>query len=122
MLDNNSQLLTIPIKLQDEVSSTTLAVFDTGANCSCVSHHFAKTQLTHLPLTDIHNKVQQASGESIGAIGYVNLSYMIEDACFYHKFIVCTKLTTPVILGLDFAKTYHIGIDWNMDSVPYLCH
>ena len=47
---------------------------------------------------------------------------MIEDACFYHKFIVCTKLTKPVILGLDFVKTYHIGIDWNMDSVPYLCH
>ena len=28
----------------------------------------------------------------------------------------------PVILGQDFAKTYHIGINWNMDSVPYLCH
>ena len=115
----------VPIKLQNEVDSTdstTPAVLDTGANCSCVSHHFAKTRLTHLPLVDIHNKVQQASGESISAIGYMNLSYMIEDACFYHKFIVCTKLTMPVILSLDFAKTYHIGINWNMDSVPYLHH
>ena len=41
MLDNNRQLLTVPIKLQND--STTLAVLDTGANCSCVSHHFAKT-------------------------------------------------------------------------------
>ena len=35
---------------------------------------------------------------------------------------MCTKLATPVILGLEFAKTYHIGIDWNLDSVSYLRH
>ena len=41
---------------------------------------------------------------------------------FTHRFMVCTKLTTPIILGLDFAKAYHIGIDWNVDSTPYLRH
>ena len=35
---------------------------------------------------------------------------------------MCTKLTTPIILGLDFAQAYHIGIDWNVDLTPYLRH
>ena len=76
--------------------------------------------LSHIPLTNIHNKVRQASGSSIGTVGCLNLSYNIEDTMFTHRFIVCTKLTTPIILGLDFAQAYHIGIDWNVDSTLYL--
>ena len=62
------------------------------------------------------------SGLSIGAVGCLNLSYNIEDTTFTHRFIMCTKLTTPIILSLDFAKAYHIGINWNVDSTPYLRH
>ena len=122
MLGDNKQLLTVPIKITADMNNITMAILDTGANCLCISHQFAKTRLSHIPLTDIHNKVRQASGLSIGAIGCLNLSYNIEDTTFTHRFIVCTKLMTPIIRHLDFAKAYHIGIDWNVESTPYLRH
>ena len=64
--------------------------------------------------------VKQASGGSIGAVGTIDIICKIRNRTFKHKFIVCTALKAQMILGLDFAQTYRIGIDWNSNMEPYL--
>ena len=64
--------------------------------------------------------VKQASGSSMGALGMTKIAFTIEGHTFKHKFIVCSALKMGVILGLDFAQSYRIGIDWNDAMEPYL--
>ena len=64
--------------------------------------------------------VNQASGGSIGAIRTMDITCKIRNRTFKHKFIVCTALKAQMILGLDFAQTYQIGIDWDNNMEPYL--
>ena len=64
--------------------------------------------------------VKEASGSSVGALGMIEIIFTIEEHTFKHKFIVCSALKTGMILGLDFAQSYHIGIDWNDSMEPYL--
>ena len=37
-----------------------------------------------------------------------------------HNFIICTKLKQPLILRLDFAQRYRIGIDWDIYGTLFL--
>ena len=64
--------------------------------------------------------MNQASGGSIGAVGTIDITCKIRNRTFKHKFIVCTALKAQMILGLDFAQTYRIGIDWDNNMEPYL--
>ena len=43
-----------------------------------------------------------------------------KNRTFKHKFIVCSALKAQMILGLDFAQTYRIGIDWDNNMEPCL--
>ena len=49
----------------------------------------------------------------LGPTGVAPLELSIDNQNFVHNFIVCTKLKQHLILGLDFAQRYRIGIDWN---------
>ena len=64
--------------------------------------------------------VNQALGSSVGAIGMIEIVCTIEGQSFRHKFIVCSALKASMILGLDFAQSYQIGIDWDDNMEPYL--
>ena len=48
----------------------------------------------------------------LGLIGIVSLAPDINNHTFVLNFITCKKLKQLLILGLDFAKTYKIGVDW----------
>ena len=59
-------------------------------------------------------KVNTRSGATLGPIGISPLELNIDDQIFAHNFVVCIKLKQHLILGLDFAQRYRIGIDWDM--------
>ena len=59
-------------------------------------------------------KVNTASGATWGLIGIAPLELNIDEQNFVHDFIVCTKLKHHLILVLNFAQRYRIGIDWKM--------
>ena len=44
--------------------------------------------------------VKTASGTTLGLTGIVPLKMNIEEHSFEHKFIICTKLKQPLIIGL----------------------
>ena len=114
-------MLTIPLIVQNHSHSLVSAIVDTGANCSCINTEFHTKYLPKIPLDKLTTKsVKQASGSSIGAMGTLDITFKVRERPFRHKFIVCSALKTEMILGLDFAQTYRIGIDWDENMAPYL--
>ena len=65
-------------------------------------------------------KVNTASGPTLGPTGIAPLDLNIEEQNFTHNFIVCTKLKQHLILGLDFAQRYKIGINLDKNGKLFL--
>ena len=65
-------------------------------------------------------KVNSASGATLGPEGIAPLELNIDDQTFVHNFVVCAKLKKHLILGLEFAQRYRIGIYWDMYGKLFL--
>ena len=114
-------MLMITLQINDNENSVVPAIVDTGANCSCVNTDFRNKYFPGTKLELLRTRtVNQASGGSIEAIRMIDIVCNIKNKMFKHKFIVCSALKTSMILGLDFAPTYRIGIDWDDNMDPYL--
>ena len=121
MIENKQPMLTVSLALHNPNRSVVTAIIDTGANCSCINVDFYKKHLHKNPLNELKMKtVKQASGSSIGAIGTLDIKFRIHEKPFFQRVIVCASLKTEMILGLDFAQTYRIGIDWDETMALYL--
>ena len=59
-------------------------------------------------------KVNITIGDTLGPIGIAPLALNIDDQNIVYNFVVCTKLKQHIILGLDFAQRYGVGINWDM--------
>ena len=55
--------------------------------------------------------VKTASGTTLSPIDLIPLIMDTEEYSFKHKFIICTKLKQPLIIGLDFALRYKLAAD-----------
>ena len=121
MIENKKPMLMISLTTNDSQNSTVPAIIDTGANCSCINTEFHDQYFPRIKLQKLQmGNINQASGGSIGAVGTIDITCKIRNRTFKHKFIVCTALKAQMILGLDFAQTYQIGIDWDSNMEPYL--
>ena len=97
------------------------ALFDTGATCSCISQQIFKKIADKINMIRKQLKVNTVSGATLGPIGIAPLELNIDDQSFMHNFNVCaSKLKQHLILGLDFAQRYRIGIDWDMTRKLFL--
>ena len=54
-----------------------------------------------------------ASGIALVMIGIVPFIMNIEEDRFRYNFIICTKLKQPLIIRIDFAQRYKIGVEWH---------
>ena len=114
-------MLMVSLTINDSQNSTVPVIIDTGANCSCINTEFHGQYFPGTKLQKLRTgHVNQASGGSIGAIGTMEIICKIRNRLFKHKFIVCSALKAQMILGLDFAQIYQIGIDWDDNTEPYL--
>ena len=44
----------------------------------------------------------------------------LEEHSFKHNFVIWTNLKQPLIIGLDFAQRYKLGLDWDTSGRFYL--
>ena len=44
----------------------------------------------------------------------------IEEHSFRHNVIICTKLKEPLMIGLDFAQRYRLGVDRDTSGTLYI--
>ena len=101
-------------------TQSAIALFDTGATCSCISYKTFQTIINNKKIINEKIRVVQADGHSLDPIGTVELDINLGKEQFKYKFIVCRNLKTPIILRLNFAEYHRIGFDWNVDSSTYL--
>ena len=94
-----------------------IALFDNGVICTRISHQLFLKFSCRLDMTQKSLKVNTASGTTIG-IGPLELN--IDNHVSMHNYIICTKLKQPLIMKLDFAKKYGIGVDWVVYGTLFL--
>ena len=96
------------------------ALFNTVTTCSCISFPLYSQISDKAQIVEMQLLVGQADGMSLCPKGIVKVTLAINDKQFEHTFIMCQNLKQPLLLGMDFAQNYRIGIDWNHNSVSYL--
>ena len=69
-------------------------------------------------VSDTNTQVNTVSGQDMGVIGHVMVTFKLGKQSFTHKFLVCRFLTRPFILGEDYlSKKLHVhGMGWKKES------
>ena len=107
-----------PIKIQ---GFKTKNLFNTGAQVSCISSEcYREFKLKTKIEMNVRATVSSANQSNLGPIRNATCSLLLGAHKFENKFIVCKHLLHHVILGLDFAQDFKVGIDWNHQGHLYL--
>ena len=99
----------------------TTCLLDTGASHSLMSYDCFKKAFHSKQLQEIQSiKAENASEINIGPIGICKETVTQGPKNFSHAFIVCTDLTSSMILSLDFSSRFLIGTNWTKGRKMYL--
>ena len=69
-------------------------------------------------ISDTNTQVNTVSGQDMGIVGHVMVTFKLGKQSFTHKFLVCRFLTRPFILGEDYlSKNCNAhGMGWKEES------
>ena len=88
-------------------------LFDTGAKVSCMNVD-ACTALGLLDsIPDTNTQANTVSGQDMGILGHVMVTFKLGKQSFTHKFLVCRFLTRPFILGEDYLSKNCMRMEWD---------
>ena len=115
----SEQGTTFPTRMGTTVCN---ALIDTGATRCCMSEeYYRKLQLSKIQLLQCVS-VRSATGSYLAPIRLVNCTFMLGDTTLDCDFIVCKKLTRPLILGRDFLIQNHISVRYSENGKHILDH
>ena len=98
----------------------TAALLDTGASINAISSKFFRSLYQQLKIIPTNRKVVSADGNSLGAVGKVNLKFKLGKVIFIDRFAILDNLKWDIIPGLPWLSNYRIGCDWNKDGKHFL--
>lgn len=91
-----------------------LALVDTGASVSCISHQLYKDlniQSTY-PLQPTHiSNIKGIKQSRIEVLGQINIPFHLQDFSSGHTFLVLDMVNVPIILGLDYLIKNKVTIE-----------
>ena len=100
---------------------TVRALLDTGAERSCMNlDTYEKLKLNHLN-TSFVPTLKGATGHDMLTKGITTFDFTINEHTFTNLFIVCTKMSRPIILGRDFTIPNAISVGWTRHGTKKLC-
>ena len=100
---------------------TVRALLDTGAEWSCMNlDTYEKLKINCLN-TSFMLTLKGATGHDMLAKGITTFDFMINKHTFTNSFIVCTKMSRPIILGRDFTMPNTISVGWTRHGTKKLC-
>ena len=109
----NTKGTTFKIKVNDYVFSS---LFDTGAQVSCIKHDtVAALGLLH-QISESSTCIRTANGQDVGVKGSIMINFKIGSCSFMHKFVVCSGITRPFILGEEFLSHHCFKLGWTDDN------
>ena len=73
-------------------------------------------------ISDTNTQVNTASGQDMGIVGHVMVTFKLGKQSFTHKFLVCRFLTRPFILGEDYLSKNCMCMEWdgNKRAISYM--
>ena len=81
---------------------------------------YKKLKLTHMN-TGLIPTLKGATGHDMLAKGITAFDFTINEHTFTNSFIVCTKMSRPIILGRDFTIPNAITVGWTRHGAQKLC-
>jgi transposase InsO family protein len=97
----------------------TLALNDTGAWVTLISHRLAKVTGLDATATSSGNKLVGPDGTPLRCFGRVWVPFVIESYTFTHQAYIVEGLMEDVIFGIDFLTMFKAGIDLQHRVVRY---
>ena len=64
-------------------------------------------------VSDTNTQVNTVSGQDMGIVGHVMVTFKLGKQSFTHKFLVCRFLTRPFILGEDYLSKNCMRMEWD---------
>ena len=97
-------------------------LFDTGAKVSCMNMETCTALGLLNSISDTSTQVNTASGQDMGIVGHVMVTFKLGKQSFTHKFLVCRFLTRPFILGEDYLSKNCMHMEWdgNKRAISYM--
>ena len=73
-------------------------------------------------ISDTNTQVNMVSGQDMGILGHVMVTFKLGKQSFTHKFLVCRFLTRPFILGEDYLSKNCMRMEWdgNRRAISYM--
>ena len=90
----------------------TEALYDTGALRSCISKALYDILPSPPPLRPLATRVVSATGGTLQPVGEVDLKVRMGRFLFAQRFIVCSLLIAPMVIGNDMQFRYQMGQGW----------
>ena len=78
---------------------------------------YEKLKINHLN-TSFMPTLKGATGHDMLTRGITTFDFTINEHMFTNSFIVCTKMSRPIILGGDFTIPNTITVGWTRYMVP----
>ena len=97
-------------------------LFDTGAKVSCMNVETCTALGLLHSISDTNTQVNTVSGQDMGILGHVMVTFKLGKQSFTHKFLVCRFLTRPFILGEDYLSKNCMHMEWdgNRRAISYM--
>ena len=110
------------LNFEDKIlnNESIIALFNTEAMRSCISHHLFQKIFDKVDITRMSLWVNTASGTMLDLIDIVLLMLNIHDHTFLCIFIICHKLKQLCIIILDFAQCNKTAVDWDAYGTLFL--
>ena len=100
---------------------TVRALLDTDAEKSCMNlDTYEKLKINCLN-TSFMPTLKGATGHDMLTKGITMFDFTINEHTFTNSFIVCTKMSRPIILGRDFTIPNAISVGWTRHGTKKLC-
>ena len=96
-------------------------LFDMGTEVSCMNVDTCTALGLLDSVSDTNTQVNTASGQDMGVLGHVMVTFKLGKQSFTHKFLICRCLTRPFILGEDYLSKNCMSMEWagNRRAISY---
>ncbi|MEZ0541297.1 retropepsin-like aspartic protease [Fibrella arboris] len=111
-------IIKLPLLFEGSKSDKTLyALFDSGANLSCISDAYASELTTLIPFKKSRLVSTAAEGHYIEIKHKIAIDFYLNDVHLSDEFLVIPGLSEEAIIGAATMQKWRIKLDFEHDTV-----